>query len=138
VAVVLAEPVLKVDAAVLELVYADIGRAVKNRIAIVLGDWARPLSWVLTCQLKPRIGVGPERFDCVTRISRLTCPKLVIAGAKDQHTRLEDSKGLFEAASEPKELWIVEDAAHQNIHAMVREEYEKRVLGFFGEKLVKD
>jgi len=135
VAVVLAEPALKIDAAVLELVYADIERAVKNRMAIVLGDWARPLSWLLTCQLKPRIGVGPERFDCVARMPRLTCPKLFIAGANDRHARLADSKMLFAAGSEPKELWVVKGAQHQNIHAMVPGEYERRVLGFLEKKL---
>src|SRR5262249_2287144 len=66
-AVVLADHPLRIDAAILELVYADIDRAVKNRVAIVLGNWARPLSCLLTWQLKPRLGVDRDWFSPVQK-----------------------------------------------------------------------
>ena len=62
-------------------------------------------------------------------------PKLFVAGALDRHTALEESRRLFAAAREPKELWVVEGAAHTDLHAAAREEYERRVLDFFDRNL---
>ena len=39
------------------------------------------------------------------------------------------------AASEPKELWVVEEAAHGDVHQMAKEEYERRILDFFEKRL---
>jgi len=39
---------------------------------------------------------------------------------------------LYNAAKEPKSLWVVTDAEHGKIHEKHREEYEKKVLEFFG------
>jgi alpha-beta hydrolase superfamily lysophospholipase len=129
-AALLADPPPKVDAMILEMVYPDIQRAVKNRIAIVLGNWARVFSPLLTWQLKPRIGVDADWFSPIERIRKLRCPKLIIAGANDRHTTLEDSRALFAAAAEPKELWIMDNAAHENLYAVSRREYEQRILSF--------
>lgn len=129
-AALLAEPPLNVNAMILEMVYPDIRRAVKNRIAIVLGNWARAFSPLLTWQLKPRIGVDADWFSPIDRIANVHCPKLIIAGANDRHTTLEDSRALYAAAAEPKELWIIDNAAHENLYAVARADYEKRILNF--------
>jgi uncharacterized protein len=129
-AALLAGAELNADAMILEMVYPDIERAVKNRIEIVLGKWARPFSPFLTWQLNPRIGVGTDWFSPERAIVSVGCPKLIVAGNKDLHTRLNDSKALFASAAGPKELWIIEGAAHQNLHAFSRKEYERRVLEF--------
>jgi fermentation-respiration switch protein FrsA (DUF1100 family) len=129
-AAVLAGGKLQVDAMVLEAVYPDIDRAVKNRIGMVAGDWARLFSPLLTWQLKWRVGMGREWFNPEREVAGLACPKLIVSGDHDRHTTLEDTKSLFAAAAEPKELWIVEGAAHEDLHAFVGIQYEKRVEGF--------
>jgi uncharacterized protein len=58
-------------------------------------------------------------------------------GAEDQHTTLEESRQMFNAAAEPKELWIVERAAHVDLYAEKKEEYEQRVLSFFKMQLTQ-
>jgi uncharacterized protein len=136
-AALLAGPELKADAIILELVYPDIDRAVKNRIEIVLGKWARPFSPLLTWQLKLRIGVGTDWFSPERASAMAGCPKLIVAGSKDLHTRLRDTESLFAVAAEPKELWIIEGAAHQNLHAYTRKEYERRILEFLDRALRK-
>ncbi len=65
----------------------------------------------------------------------IKAPKLFIAGAKDRHTKLTESRELFEAASEPKKLWVVEEAAHVDVHTVAKEEYERRILDFFDKRL---
>ena len=133
--VILAEPPLKIDAAILELVYTDIDTAVKNRIAIVLGDWARPFSFMLVAQLKPRLGISPAALSPVEKIGHLTCPKLILAGANDRHTTLADTQRLLARAPDPKELWIIQNAAHQNLHAIAGAEYEKKIVAFLQQHL---
>jgi hypothetical protein len=46
---------------------------------------------------------------------------------------IQESKEIFAAAAEPKELWIVEGAKHTDLHAESKVEYEQRVLSFFSE-----
>ncbi len=65
----------------------------------------------------------------------MAMPKLFIVGMADRYTTLEESRQLFDAASEPKEMWAVSEAGHVDLHSIAREEYERRVLDFFGRYL---
>jgi fermentation-respiration switch protein FrsA (DUF1100 family) len=42
---------------------------------------------------------------------------------------------LFAAASEPKELWLIPDAAHADFLGFSRDDYQRRVLTFFDRAL---
>jgi len=130
-ATLLAEPPLDVEAMVLESVYPTIEQAVANRIASQLGGWARGLTPLLTWQLKPRLGIEITALHPIDKVGNGTIPKLFIAGAEDKYTTLAESKAMFNAAHEPKEFWVVEKAAHVDLHSAVGREYERRVLTFF-------
>ena len=134
-AALLAAPPLEVEAMVLEMVYPTINEAISNRLTMRLGGWASALTPLLSWQLKPRLGVSAEALSPIDRIGRISFPKLLIAGEKDQHTTLEESQRMFEAASEPKELWIVNGAEHVDLYKVSTKEYEQRVGGFFGKYL---
>ena len=73
---------------------------------------------------------GTDWFQACKKVRRMNCPKLIVGGAYDRHTTLGDTKELFVNATDPKELWIVENAAHQDLHLLAREEYENRILAF--------
>ena len=107
----------------------------KNRIAIVLGDWARPFSFMLVWQLKPRLGISAASLSPAEKIANLVCPKLIVAGGNDRHTTLADTQRLFTRAQDPKELWIIQNAAHENLHAIAGAEYEKKVVAFLEQHL---
>ena len=134
-AALLASPPLDSDAMVLEQVYPAIDRAISNRLKTRLGFWAGALTPLLTLQLGPRLGVRADLLRPVDRVGQITAPKLFIAGAQDKATTLDESHQLFNAASEPKELWVVEGAGHVDLHRAAREEYEDRVLAFFNKYL---
>jgi uncharacterized protein len=134
-AFLLADPKLEVDAVVLEMVYPAIEQAVSNRLTARLGGWATILTPLLTWQLKPRLGISAAELRPVDHVSTVTSPKLFIAGADDQHTTLAESKELFAAANDPKELWIVPDVGHVDLYAAAKEEYEQRVNLFFEKHL---
>jgi fermentation-respiration switch protein FrsA (DUF1100 family) len=128
-------PPLSVDAMVLEAVYPTIEQAIANRLATQLGEWSRSLTPLLTWQIKPRLGVGVAALHPIDKVRSNTIPKLFITGAEDKYTTLDESRALFNAAKEPKEFWVIEGAAHVDLYAVAKQEYEQRVLVFF-EKLL--
>ena len=126
---------LPVSALVLEAVYPTLEDAVANRIAIrlgALGDWLAPL---LLWQVQPRLGVPPQDLAPARGIRNITAPLLVIAGERDRHTTLAQSEQLFGAAPEPKHLWVVPGAAHEDFHRVATREYEARILAFLEQAL---
>ncbi len=126
---------LPVSALVLEAVYSTIHEAVANRIAIRFGEPGRLLAPLLIWQLEPRLGLPPEVVDPIRGIREIEAPLLLIAGERDLHTTVEQSRTLFSAAPEPKELWVVPGAAHQDFHRFAPREYERRVLDFLNRAL---
>lgn len=134
-AALLGDEPLDVDALVLEAVYPTIEEAVENRIRLRLGPLAAVFARALLVQLEPRLGVAPESLRPIAGVARVTAPVLVVAGSHDRHTTLDESRRLFAAAPEPKELWIVEGAAHVDFLRFAPDEYEAVVLGFLREHL---
>ena len=123
------------DAVVLEAVYPRVARAIENRIRIRLGPLAPVLAPLLTVQLHPRLHVSPQDLEPIRSIGRLGAPVLVVAGSRDRHTTLAESEELFRAATEPKRLWVVEGASHQDFLANDASGYATQVVGFLREHL---
>jgi len=108
---------------------------VNDRITMRLGNWSRVVTPLLLLQMRPRFGLDPNDLRPIDKVGKLSCPKLFIAGSKDMHTTLAESQRLFDAAAAPKEFWIVDGAAHQDLHNAATTEYEKRVMNFFQQHL---
>ena len=125
-------------ALVLEAVYSDIATAVGNRIEIRVGAWARHLAPLLLWQFEPRIGVDPALLAPVERIGAAKAAVLVIAGTHDRRTTLVESHRLYARAPEPKALWTIAGARHEDFHRFDPGEYERRVLRFFARYLRED
>ena len=127
---------LDVRALVLEAVYPTLFEAVENRIEMRLGTHlARPLTKLLLWQVEPRLGFDPLALNPIDRIGQARGAVLIIAGGDDQHTTLDESKRLFDAAAPPKAFWAIPGAAHVDFHHHAPEAYEDRVLTFFAEHL---
>jgi fermentation-respiration switch protein FrsA (DUF1100 family) len=60
---------------------------------------------------------------------------LLIAPRDDRLVSWWQSQRLYEAADEPKELFVVEGAGHSEAHAVAGAEYESRVLRFLNRHL---
>ena len=118
--------------------YPAIDVAIENRLRIRLGAVGAALSPLLLMQLQPRLGIAPSNLRPVDRIGLLRCPVLVIAGVEDQHTTLEDTQRLYAAAREPKELWLIPNAAHVDYLHAQPDAYARRVLEFFERTLRAD
>jgi pimeloyl-ACP methyl ester carboxylesterase len=62
-------------------------------------------------------------------------PLLVIGGTNDNLMPESDVRRVFNAAKEPKQLWIVPGATHAKCREAAGLEYDTRVVGFFDKNL---
>jgi uncharacterized protein len=129
-AIVLARPGFRLDAVILESMHPTIEEAVDNRMRLHLGDWGSTLSPLLLSLLSYRLDVLPADLNPISRISDLNAPLLLISGTDDRHTKVAETGRLFDAARQPKEMWIVPGGGHFNMHAYAGREYEDRISGF--------
>lgn len=129
-AALLADPPLDTDALVVEQVFPTIEQAVSDRMERRLGPLGPPLGPLLTCQLKPRTGISCDELRPIDGIGRVHVPLLLVAGTKDRHTHIEESRAIFANANEPKEMWEIEGADHVDLCGFAGKEYERRVLEF--------
>lgn len=74
--------------------------------------------------------VARNGFRSVEKVARLELPKLFIHGTADTTVPLEIGRRLYQAAAEPKELYLVPDAGHNDIHVHGGEEYLRRIERF--------
>jgi len=119
-----------IDALVIESVYPDIQTAVHNRVKARLGFLSWAPAKILLAQLKPRLGFSISELSPINKLSALDCPIFVISGMADEHTTASDTKLIFERAKEPKQLWLVEGVAHQDIYDVRSVLYKEKVLAF--------
>lgn len=81
-----------------------------------------------------RTGLNPWDLDPIGDVGRIAPrPVFYIFGEKE----LESGRGIeqFQAAGEPKILWVVPGGSHGQNHAASPLEYERRVLEFFQDSL---
>lgn len=120
----------KVDAAVLESMYPTIEEAVEDRLRMRIGALSAPLARMLLWQLPLRLGIQPAQLRPIEHVAGLGMPLLIAAGSEDRHTTLAETRRLYGAAASPKSLWVVEGAAHVDLHAYAPADYERRIGAF--------
>jgi dipeptidyl aminopeptidase/acylaminoacyl peptidase len=122
----------RLRAVVLEATFADAleqTRWLLGARAGLLKQWpARLACWWEGMDL---LGMRPA--DAVRSISPR--PVLVIGGSKDTAVPSWMVQELFDAAREPKELWVIPEAEHGGYDRAAPEEYPRRIGGFFDRTL---
>ena len=58
-----------------------------------------------------------SKFDSESRIRRVAVPKLLVAAERDEIAPPSHARRLFEVAAEPKELFVVPDAGHNDLYS---------------------
>jgi fermentation-respiration switch protein FrsA (DUF1100 family) len=127
---VLSKPSPAPSAVVLESMFPTIREAVQDRLALHLGSFAEPAAPMLLWQLDWRLGISPEQLRPIVDLPALHAPVLIAAGDIDRHTTLPETRRIYAAANEPKELWIVQGAAHVDLHSFTPVAYEARISEF--------
>jgi len=90
----------------------------------------RFLFWLLMRFAQPRLGC---RFPSVRKALRDMQPRAIffIHGQRDSYIRVEQTQVLYEAAPEPKYLWVVEGAKHNQSAIIEPRQYARRTIAFF-------
>ncbi len=127
----LSKPGRAIDALVIESMYPTIEDAVENRLAARIGPPGRWLSPLLLQQIPLRTDVPVAQLRPLDAMAQIACPVFVIGGAVDVQTPAEETRRIFAAVHEPRQLWIVDGAAHVDMHRYASSEYEQRVGDFF-------
>lgn len=85
---------------------------------------------------KRRSHIKPQDFSPDTNIGKLAGKALlIINGADDTLANAKDAAELFALAKEPKELWIVPNAAHTTAAEVAGQQYKNRLEEFFNKNL---
>lgn len=63
-------------------------------------------------------------------------PVFIIQGMGDEMVPLNSAQQLYDAAGEPRKLWLEDDVPHLNMYAYYKEKYIKRVINFFNQYLL--
>lgn len=123
------------DALVLESVFPDINRAVGDRLTRYVGPLGSFIANLFVATVAPIIHMRDGELHPIDHIGAVAAPVLVIGGTGDRLTRIEETREMFAAAREPKQLWEVEGAGHVDLERFARPEYHRRILDFFGRYL---
>ncbi len=122
---------LPADGLILQAVYPDIRRAIRNRIAARLTTGpAYLLEPLLSFQSHLRFGVPPDRLSPLNALRRYPGPVLVLGGQDDIYTPPEETRALFAAASGRKSLWLVSGRDHAAMGDLRDGAYRDRVSSF--------
>jgi alpha-beta hydrolase superfamily lysophospholipase len=132
---VLAKPRPAPSAVVLESMFPTIEDAVFNRSKVWLGAPSPVFARLLIEQVAARLRISPAQLHPIEHMGALGSATLIVSGSIDRHTTVDETQRIFEATSAPKDLWIVEGAAHVDLHAFARTAYEARIGAFLDKYL---
>ena len=99
-----------------------------------LPDWVFRMYERLTLLVSQlRLGV---RFLCLEEaLAGRRCPLLMIHGEADSYIDVAQARWLYGLAAEPKELWVVPGARHNQAAGVAAREYQQRILRFLSAHL---
>jgi len=99
-------------------------------------NYRKAFLYMLTGAYWVQSGRNPWQISPIDDLPQISPrPVLLIYGEHD--APIGRAQAQFEAAREPRELWIVAGADHGQYHQMAKQEYEQRVLDFFNEALLR-
>ena len=126
---IVSAPDLPVAAVVADAPYAELHHPVGNRMGELGYPWstlgARLIVTAVSLRTRTRLA------DPIRKVARIA-PRglLVIVPREDRLIDARQGERLFEAAREPKELYVVPGAGHAEAYAVAPEAYRSRVLDF--------
>jgi dipeptidyl aminopeptidase/acylaminoacyl peptidase len=102
------------------------------------GFLASLVGYLIVWLMGLRLGCSLNGADPIRWVDKIA-PRalLIIHGALDPYVAVKEARGLYMAAGEPKEIWIVPEAGHRQADRRHPEEYRHRVLAFFDQWLME-
>ena len=109
-----------------------------SRIHMFYGFWPqfwRFFRWLVVCKAEVKLKC---RFPSVQKaLKRMSArPTFFIHGKKDSYLPPQQAKRIYERAQEPKFLWVVPKARHNQAAKVAPELYSRRTVAFFRKYLL--
>jgi fermentation-respiration switch protein FrsA (DUF1100 family) len=127
---------------------AYLGESLGAGVAIGLAEEAPPAALVLRSPFASMADIASvhyawvpaslllrDRYPNVERIGGLDMPVLVIAGSDDRIVPIGQSRRVYEAAGEPKQLLVIEGARHNDLELLAGAEMISGISEFLLEAL---
>ncbi|MBN1443977.1 MAG: alpha/beta hydrolase [Planctomycetes bacterium] len=124
-----------------QLVY--VGESLGTGVAVELAVRRPPAALILQSGFSSLVDVGRthfgifpvslflrDRYENLRKIDRVECPLLMIHGERDTIVPVELGRRLFDAAREPKEIYLLPAADHNDLIFLGGAEYLDRVDDF--------
>jgi uncharacterized protein len=102
----------------------------RNFAGVVLESTFRSIPSVAK-QLLPMVPIDSlmrdERYDTINRITEIEAPLLIIHGTRDELIPVIEGEAIYAKATEPKELYLVEGAGHNDVSHVAGKAYGARI-----------
>ncbi len=126
-----AAKVKDIRAVVAESPFTSYNETVKRFAKIFYGvpGFAVPLTLWFT---RKRLRFDPEPCSPIHWVGQISPrPLFIIQGGADARMPPSEGQALYDAAHEPKQIWVVPGADHGDARTLAEDEYKKRILDFF-------
>ena len=129
-----AEP--RIDGVVAESSFSDLREASYDYAGLRLSPWLgktifRPAAFIGLSNLEQDGGFKARDVSPEKAVAARPFPILLICGTRDRNIPCRHSKHILQAATGPKQLWVVRGAGHAAALGKAPAEFEQRVLAFY-------
>jgi fermentation-respiration switch protein FrsA (DUF1100 family) len=131
VAIMTAAQMPEIGAVVADSAFSSLRSVLASGYRIIWGLPAFPMASLSLWFAEKLVGVCADEIRPVDSVEKLSPrPILIIHGEKDRLVPAQDARLLYEAAREPKELWIAPGADHVQAREIDLPAYTERVDSF--------
>lgn len=121
-----------IKAVVSDSSFADLVEMVKPGLKAFLGLPSFPFAPLIVRYAEAMLGMKTSEVKPEEAASRLgERPLMVIHGLDDELIHVASAHRIYNAASGPKEMWLVPNCTHAQAPVVATEEYQRRVNAFF-------
>jgi len=129
----------RIRAVVADSAFADTDEVLVRWFQTALPVPKFPVIWAAMHWAEWRLGCHYSELSPTGKVGEIAPrPLLLIHGERDGLIPVENARRLFEAAGQPKELWVVPGAGHVGAFDAAGDEYRDRVVAFFEKAFAED
>jgi alpha-beta hydrolase superfamily lysophospholipase len=123
----------RIGAVAVESPYTNLEESIGHHLTLMY-PWVPkvPFHWYVLATYRMRFGIWPRHVSAEQGGRALNGrPLLLIHGAEDPRMPLAGITTMFNHASQPKDLWVVEGSGHLGVYTLNPQAYLDRLTRFF-------
>lgn len=126
----------RLGAVAVDSIYSNLEDSLAHHLTMLYRLPRVPFGFFVNTAYRLRFGVWPSRMAPIASVGRISPrPILIIHGEQDPRMPANAARALFEAAGNPKDLWMVPTGEHLGGFYLHPETYLRRLIGFFDSHL---